>query len=96
MLHALLRSGLGPTCFRPMVEGVLIWNHLQQKANPVLSANWTWEMGLLDFGRAGLRTVRIVRIVRIGLGAYRGPGYFFYRRRGRGRRGPAWPCAVFY
>ena len=36
------------------------------KANPILSANWIWAIDLRDFGRAGLRTVRIVRI-----GAYR-------------------------
>ena len=38
------------------------------KANPVLSAaaSWVWEMDRWDFGRAGPRAVRIVRIVRIG------------------------------
>ena len=36
------------------------------KATPILSANWIWAIGLWDFGCAGLRTLRIVRI-----GAYR-------------------------
>ena len=33
------------------------------KATPILSANWIWAIDLRDFGRAGLRTVRV--------GAYR-------------------------
>ena len=55
---------------RPKGESVLCGRGFgityNSKANPILSAVWIWAIGLWDFGCAGLRTLRIVRI-----GAYR-------------------------
>ena len=94
---------------RPLVQsrgpggrGFGITYNSKLKANPILCASWVWATDLWDFGRAGLRTVRIVSIgayrcvVEICAGAHPFWGGTFLNSRRARRRGPAWPCAVFY